>query len=43
MELFVLAREYAHLIDGDHRGDRVRRRTVNGQAFEALAWTANRS
>jgi len=39
MELFVLAREYAHLIDGDHRGDRVRRRTVNGQAFEALAWT----
>jgi hypothetical protein len=39
MELFVLAREYAHLIDGDHRGDRVRRRTVNGQAFDALAWT----
>jgi hypothetical protein len=39
MELFMLAREYAHLIDGDHRADRVRRRDVNGQAFETLAWT----
>jgi hypothetical protein len=40
MELFIVAREYARLCEGDHVMARVEKRTVNGQEFEALAWTA---
>ena len=41
MEIFVLAREYGRLIEGDHRSPRTRRRSVHGQSFDALAWTAD--
>jgi hypothetical protein len=39
MELFVVAREYAHVIGRDHLVARPQRRLVHGQTFEALAWT----
>jgi hypothetical protein len=40
MELFVLAREFARVIDGDHLSARSRRRTVHGHAFDVLTWSA---
>ena len=39
MELFVLSRAYARIIEGDHRCARVHRRAVHGQAFETLAFS----
>jgi hypothetical protein len=39
MELFVLARAYARIVEGDHRSAAVRRRAVHGQSFDAIAFT----
>jgi hypothetical protein len=39
MELFLLAREYARLCEGDHLMAPVERRSAHGEAFEALTWT----
>lgn len=39
MELFIVAREYARLIEGDHLEARPERRSAHGQPFEALVWT----
>lgn len=39
MELFLVAREYAKLIQGDHLQARPERRSAHGQPFDALVWT----
>jgi hypothetical protein len=39
MELFVLAREYAKLVDGDYLLARTVRRVVCGQPMDVLAWS----
>jgi hypothetical protein len=39
MELFVVAREYGHLLSGDHEVARTCRRTVRGLPVDTLAWT----
>ena len=41
MEVFVLAREYGRIVEGDHRCPKMRRRSVHGQAFDALTWNAD--
>ncbi len=40
MELFIVAREYARLCEGEHLVARAERRHAHGETFEALTWTA---
>jgi len=39
MELFLVAREYARLIEGDHLEATPETRSAHGQSFDALVWT----
>lgn len=39
MELFLVGREYARLIQRDHLEARPERRSAHGQPFDVLAWT----
>lgn len=41
MELFIVAREYARLCEGEHLTARAERRQAHGEGFEALTWTAD--
>jgi hypothetical protein len=41
MELFIIAREYARLCEGDHLAAGSELRSAFGQSFEALVWTAD--
>lgn len=39
MELFIVAREYARLVDGDHLKASTEARAACGERFQALCWT----
>ncbi len=41
MELFLIAREYARLCEGEHLVARPERRQAHGESFEALTWSAD--